>query len=75
MDGYKDFTYSKTNFPSLPDIVDDLHANGQHYINIIDPAISDTPGYQPYDDGIANNVFIKGFNSSSPIIGKVWPGT
>ena len=75
MDGLKDYTYSTVNFPNLPDIISDLHNHGQHYINIIDPAISDSPGYAPYDDGIASDVFIKYFNSTTPLIGKVWPGT
>ena len=74
MQDHKDWTYNTNNFSDLPKIVQDLHDNGQHYINIIDPAISNTPGYLPYDAGLENNVFIKYFNSSEPLVGKVWPG-
>lgn len=33
-----------------------------------------TPGYTPYDEGIENDVFIKYFDSNTPLIGVVWPG-
>ena len=74
MQDHKDWTYNKNNFSDLPLIVKDLHDNDQHYINIIDPAISTTTGYLPYDDGLLNDVFIKYFNSSENLVGKVWPG-
>ena len=74
MSGRMDWTFNKNNFSDLPQIVKDLHDHGQHYINIIDPAISVTPGYLPYDDGLINNVFIKYFNSTENLVGKVWPG-
>jgi lysosomal alpha-glucosidase len=74
MSGRKDWTFDIENFSNLSEIVQDLHVNGQHYINIIDPAISKTPGYLPYDEGLVNNVFIKYYNSTEPLVGKVWPG-
>ena len=40
-----------------------------------DPAISNTPGYEPYETGLNDKVFIKKFNSEEPITGVVWPGT
>ena len=40
-----DWTYDPVNFIGLPQIVQDLHQHDQYYINIIDPAISNTPGY------------------------------
>lgn len=69
-----DWTYDEEGFKELPDVVNDLHAHGQHYINIIDPAISATPGYYPYESGLTNNVFIRPANSSEPLVGVVWPG-
>jgi alpha-glucosidase (family GH31 glycosyl hydrolase) len=74
MEGHKDWIYNKVNFSSLPAIVNDLHDYGQHYINIIDPAVSITPGYKPYDEGLDANVFIKYYNSSEPLKGAVWSG-
>ena len=69
-----DWTYDTSNFSGLPDIVKDLHDHGQHYVNIIDPAISNTQGYYPYESGLKNDVFIKPLNSDDPLVGIVWPG-
>jgi lysosomal alpha-glucosidase len=74
MSSEKDWTYDLDRYSKLPEIVQDLHVNGQHYINIIDPAISTTIGYEPYDTGLKYDIFIKEFNSSKPLVGKVWPG-
>jgi alpha-glucosidase (family GH31 glycosyl hydrolase) len=74
MSKYLDFTYDETNFRNLPDLVRQLQSNGMHYVNIIDPAISSvqTPGeYFPYDDGVERGIFMKKFNSTEIIIGKV----
>jgi lysosomal alpha-glucosidase len=70
-----DWTYDKENFAELPQIVDDLHAHGQHYVNIIDPAISNTAGYYPYENGVENNVFIRHSDNNEFLVGKVWPGS
>ncbi len=74
MSKYLDFTYDETNFHNLPDLVRQLQSDGLHYVNIIDPAISSTqtPGeYFPYDDGVKREIFMKKFNSTELIIGKV----
>jgi alpha-glucosidase (family GH31 glycosyl hydrolase) len=74
MSSYLDFTYDNKSFHGLPELVRDLHSNGKHYVNIIDPGISSTQpagSYLPYDDGIKRGIFITKFNSTEPIIGKV----
>jgi alpha-glucosidase (family GH31 glycosyl hydrolase) len=74
MASHLDFTYDKNTFNGLPDLVRSLQSGAQHYVNIIDPGISSTqpPGaYPAYDEGIKRDVFIKKFNSTDPIIGKV----
>ncbi|XP_059156797.1 uncharacterized protein LOC131941537 [Physella acuta] len=76
MDGYKDWTYDKSNFSSLPSIVQDLHDNQQRYVIMADPAISSeqAPGtYPPFDDGKQMDVFVKDA-SGDILIGAVWPG-
>lgn len=73
MDDFKDFTFDGVNFKNLVEFVDDLHANGMHYVQIIDPAISgsEKPGtYAPYDDGMAMDIFVKN-KTGDLFIGKV----
>lgn len=70
-----DWTYDQKNFSGLPELVKDLHEHGQHYINIIDPAISTTRDYYPYESGLRSNVFIRLADKDEPLIGVVWPGT
>ena len=69
-----DWTYDTGNFSELPSIVKDLHDNGQHYVNIIDPAISNTAGYFPYESGVQNQVFIRDADTKDWVVGVVWPG-
>jgi lysosomal alpha-glucosidase len=69
-----DWTYDLTRFVDLPAIVQDLHANDQYYINIIDPGINNKPGYYPYESGLAQDIFIKYATKNEPLIGVVWPG-
>lgn len=71
-----DWTYDTKNYKQLPEIVKDLHNYGQKYIIIVDPGISSTQpsgSYEPYDNGIKMDVFVKDDNGK-PLIGKVWPG-
>ena len=70
-----DWTYDEQRLSELPQIVDDLHQHGQHYINIIDPAISNRDGYKPYETGLKSDVFIKSVDRDEPIKGVVWPGS
>ncbi|XP_052262842.1 lysosomal alpha-glucosidase-like isoform X2 [Dreissena polymorpha] len=79
MRDHLDWTYDADGkYKGLPDVVADLHNNGQHYIMIIDPGISNSQpagSYPPYDDGLKKGIFIMNTDDSGPIIGKVWPGT
>lgn len=74
MNNSNDFTYDTNKFKELPQFVADLHANGMHYIPLIDAGISgsEQPGtYPPYDIGSEMNIFVKN-SSDQPFIGKVW---
>ena len=75
MDGYKDFTLDPENFPQakVKTFVDNLHANHQHYVVIVDPGIAKVSNYAPYSDGIEGDVFIKNWKGEY-FTGKVWPG-
>eukprot|EP01114_Cavostelium_apophysatum_P008877 TRINITY_DN2179_c0_g1_i4.p2 TRINITY_DN2179_c0_g1~~TRINITY_DN2179_c0_g1_i4.p2 ORF type:complete len:897 (-),score=121.06 TRINITY_DN2179_c0_g1_i4:67-2757(-) len=75
MNKYMDFTFDPVRFPpaEMKQFTDQLHSNGQHYVVIIDPGISTTPGYFAFDNGTNLDLWIK--NSTGQFfIGDVWPG-
>jgi hypothetical protein len=39
--------------------VEQLHANGQHWVAITDAAVAVDKGYAAYEDGEANRVFLQ----------------
>ncbi|CAJ0769472.1 2267_t:CDS:2, partial [Entrophospora sp. SA101] len=53
--------------------IDELHRNEQHYVVIVDPGLKIEDGYEPYDDGVKRNVFIKNSDLDN-VVGRVWPG-
>ncbi|KAF9106869.1 hypothetical protein BGX27_008957 [Mortierella sp. AM989] len=64
MKDYKCFTFDEERFPpkQLSKYVEELHAQDQHIVMILDPGIKVQyqPGlYEPYDEGVAKNLFIK----------------
>ena len=74
MNSLLDFTYSNDTFHGLPELIHSFHSEGKHYVNIVDPGISSTQpagSYAPYDEGLKRGIFIRKFNSSDPIIGRV----
>ena len=75
MQNYKDFTLDSTNFPQaeVASFVDGLHANGQHFVPIIDPGIMVQQGYDAYDQGVAQDLFIKDITGDY-YVAQVWPG-
>jgi lysosomal alpha-glucosidase len=76
MDAYKDFTWDPVRFPlaDVKNFANDLHAKGQHYIVIVDPAIAYEQGYAPYDDGVKADIFVKDPNTGKALVNKQWPG-
>ena len=75
MQNYKDFTLDSTNFPQAEvlSFVQGLHANGQHFVPIIDPGIMVQEGYDAYTQGVEKDLFIKDL-SGGYYLGQVWPG-
>eukprot|EP01034_Spumella_vulgaris_P026326 gene26326-32892_t len=53
--------------------VEDLHAKGMHFVPIIDPGIAIIKGYEAYERGIREDLFIKDV-SGAYSMGQVWPG-
>ncbi|KAK6195135.1 hypothetical protein SNE40_000621 [Patella caerulea] len=78
------FTYDRKDWSGLPEIVQDLHTNNMKFVVILDPGIGanrtiineaavNSPGYNMFDDGVQQDVFIKNA-SDNVLIAKVWPG-
>jgi len=69
---YEDFTYDHVNFDGLGDWVNGLHDQSMHYIPIIDAGIAKREGYEVYEDGVNQDVFIK-IENGDVFTGQVWP--
>ncbi|XP_007946915.1 sucrase-isomaltase, intestinal [Orycteropus afer afer] len=79
MEDKKDFTYDAVAFKGLPEFVEDLHAHGQKYVIILDPAISiekraNGAAYATYDRGTEKQVWVNNSDGTASVIGEVWPG-
>uniref|UniRef100_A0A8C2NL27 P-type domain-containing protein n=1 Tax=Capra hircus TaxID=9925 RepID=A0A8C2NL27_CAPHI len=79
MEDKKIFTYDQVAFNGLPEFVQDLHAHGQKYVIILDPAVSidkrvNGTAYESYDRGTAQKVWVNESDGTTAIIGEVWPG-
>jgi len=75
MQNYRDFTTDAVNFPAaqMKSFVEGLHSAGQHFVPIIDPGIMVMPGYDAYDTGLKQDLFVKDI-SGGYYLGQVWPG-
>jgi alpha-glucosidase len=75
----RDFTSDPVTFPGdeMRSFIEELHANNQHYIPIVDAAVAKqvnaTDIYDPYTKGVEKQVFIKNPDGTE-YIGQVWPG-
>ncbi|KAK1757356.1 alpha-glucosidase [Echria macrotheca] len=81
MKKYRDFDNDPDRYPydEGAQFLSKLHANGQHYVPIVDSAIyapnPDNPldAYAPYDRGLDANAFVLN-PDGSVYYGAVWPG-
>jgi len=73
MEQYKIFTWDKKNFPNPKALIDELRAQGFHVVVMCDPGIKIESGYKPYDDGLAQQVFVR-YPDGVLYAGQVWPG-
>ncbi|XP_073692479.1 sucrase-isomaltase, intestinal-like [Garra rufa] len=78
MEDKKIFTYDMVKFTELPQFADYMHASGQKYIIILDPAVSTSPrvngSYESLDRGNAAKVWVTESDGVTPLVGEVWPG-
>ncbi|XP_033761031.1 sucrase-isomaltase, intestinal-like isoform X1 [Pecten maximus] len=79
------FTVDKETFKGLPQFVDYLHSIGKKYIVIVDPGIgnddkivleaaNNSAGYNMYEDGKTENIYVKKADGQHDFEGEVWPG-
>ncbi len=73
MEKYKIFTWDGEKFKDAPSMIARLNEMGFHVVVICDPGIKIEKGYEPFDEGIENDFFIK-YPDNTPYTGEVWPG-
>jgi alpha-glucosidase len=73
MDKYKIFTWNKKDFSDPEQLIKELREMGFHVVVMCDPGIKQEAGYKTFEDGVANDVFIK-YPDGSYYAGQVWPG-
>merc|ERR1712000_699023 len=76
MEAYRDFTTDPANFPldEVRKFVDGLHDDGMKFVPIIDPGIMVYAGYDAYETGLKEGVFVKDITGEGFYLGQVWPG-
>lgn len=73
MDGFRVFTFNKTNFPDPKKLNAYLHAKGFHSVFMIDPGVKADTTYSVYGSGLKKDVWVKD-SSGKEYHGRVWPG-
>ncbi|MCS6807654.1 MAG: glycoside hydrolase family 31 protein [Bacteroidota bacterium] len=73
MDNYKVFTWHPERFPHPTNLLGALDAMGFRTVAITDPGIKIEAGYEAYDDGVKNDVFVK-YPDGTYHTSEVWPG-
>ncbi|ODM93071.1 Maltase-glucoamylase, intestinal [Orchesella cincta] len=70
-----DFTYSRENFPGLPEYIKEIKTKGIKFMTILDPCISigeDPEEYRPLKLGNEMDVWVKNVEGVA-VVGRVWP--
>lgn len=73
MDDYKIFSWHRKSFAEPKKLLDDLEKMGFEVVLMCDPGIKVEKGYQAYEDGVKNDVFLK-YPDGTYYTGQVWPG-
>ncbi|ASU32921.1 glycoside hydrolase family 31 protein [Mucilaginibacter xinganensis] len=74
MEGFKIFTWNKETFAEPESFIAKLKAMNFRLVTIVDPGIKVEPGYQQYDEGLANNYFAT-YPNGENYTADVWPGS
>ncbi len=73
LEGYRAFDINRAYFPTFEQMVKDLAKENFKLVVISDLHLAEKPGYKPYDEGKAADLFVKNPDGSD-YVGKVWPG-
>lgn len=73
MDDYKIFSWHRNSFSKPKELLSELEDMGFEVVLMCDPGIKVEPGYQTYEDGVKNDVFLK-YPDGTYYTGQVWPG-
>jgi alpha-glucosidase len=73
MDEYKVFTWDPKHFSEPEKMMQKLGENNVRLAIIMDPGIKVEEGYEPYDEGVENDYFVK-YIDGERYEGEVWPG-
>jgi alpha-glucosidase len=73
MDEYKIFSWDPKRFPDPKKLTSELEKKGFNVVVMCDPGIKVEEGYQPYEEGLKEDIFIK-YPDEVPYQGEVWPG-
>lgn len=73
MDKYKIFTWDKDQFPDPKSMMNQLKKMNFDLVTIVDPGIKVEKGYKSYEEGVAQNHFVK-YPDGRLYVGHVWPG-
>ncbi|MGL1889604.1 MAG: DUF4968 domain-containing protein [Reichenbachiella sp.] len=73
MDKYKIFTWDGERFPDPESMILKLKSLGFEVVVMCDPGIKVEEGYETYDSGVREDVFLK-YPDGQPYEGQVWPG-
>ncbi len=73
MDEYKIYTWDKERFPDPEGMISTLKEQGFHIVLMCDPGIKVEKGYESYESGKSEDIFIK-YPDGSYYTGEVWPG-
>ena len=73
MEKYKIFTWDKKHFSDPKGLLAAIKKQGFHVVIMCDPGIKVEPGYEAYDDGVKQDIFLK-YPDGENYQGQVWPG-
>ena len=74
MDRKLSFTVNQNNFGDIGELIDELHANGQRFVAIIDPGIpmgEPNGTYMVFEEGSELGIWINYTDSSDPLEGLI----